>query len=125
VKTTLVSAGRYKVEGSPFAPLDEEARMEMQKRVDSLHSDFVIDVAKHRSKMQLTVREQFGEGRLVTARDAKARGMIDGIKSFDEVLSEAGTNSGELARSARVAYLLESERSDRVRALENYRLRNN
>jgi signal peptide peptidase SppA len=35
VNTTLIHAGKYKVEGSPFAPLSDEAKAYMQTRIES------------------------------------------------------------------------------------------
>jgi hypothetical protein len=34
IQPTPISAGKYKVEGNPYAPLDEEAQGFMQSRVD-------------------------------------------------------------------------------------------
>jgi len=87
IKTTLVSAGKYKVEGNPWSPLDDEARAEMQRGVDVYYEKFVVGVAKNRGVKTVDVREGFGEGRLVMADAAKAEGMVDGIATLEEVLS--------------------------------------
>jgi len=86
IKTTLVSAGRYKTEGHPYGPLDEEARGEMQRRVDAFYDDFIQAVARNRGVRVPAVRNGFGLGRVVNAREAEAEGMVDGIMSLDEVL---------------------------------------
>lgn len=94
VKTTLISAGKYKVEANPFEPLSEEARAAIQARVDDAYRMFVHDVAKGRGVPVDTVRSGFGEGRVVVAREAVSEGMVDGIATLDEVVARAARPGG-------------------------------
>jgi signal peptide peptidase SppA len=87
VKTTLVASSTYKAEGSPFAPLDDEAKAEMQSKVDYYHSAFVNDVAKGRGVSVARVNADFGQGRMVTAKDAAGRGMADRVQSMQQLLT--------------------------------------
>jgi signal peptide peptidase SppA len=87
VKTTLIHAGRYKVEGSPYGPLEDDAKAHMQARIDAYYGAFTRAVAKHRGTDVETVRSRMGEGRTYGASDAKAAGMVDDIATFDQVLS--------------------------------------
>lgn len=87
-KTTMVSAGRYKTEGHPFAPLDDPARAAMQKTVNDYYDSFVSEVAKGRMASQSVVRGGYGEGRTLTANGAKAAGMVDKIGTLDEVIGK-------------------------------------
>ena len=87
IRTTIVSAGKYKAEGNPFEPLDAEALSAMQSMVDSYYADFVAAVAKGRSTTVDIVRSGFGEGRLLRAKDAIKAGMADRIASLDEVIA--------------------------------------
>lgn len=87
VKTTLVSAGKFKVETSPFGPLTDEAREAIQKRVDEFYGMFVRDVAKGRGVAVDTVRGGFGEGRMVTAKAAVEAGMADRVGTLEETLA--------------------------------------
>ena len=86
-KTTLIAAGKFKVEGNPFEPLSEEARDAIQARVDDYYSMLVSDVAKARGVKVSDVRGGFGQGRMVGARDAVAQGMADRIDTFDNTLT--------------------------------------
>ena len=99
VSTTLISAGKFKVENSPFAPLSEEARAAIQGRVDAFYVMFVADVAAGRGVTEAAVRDGFGQGRVVTAKDALAAGMVDRVGTFDETLR--GLIRGKAARSSR------------------------
>ena len=87
VKTTLVSAGRYKTEGNPYEPLTEEARAHVQSRVDDYYEMFVQAVARNRGVSASDVRGGFGEGRTVGAREAKRLGMVDRVESLDDALA--------------------------------------
>ena len=87
VKTTLVSAGKFKVEGNPYVPLDPEAQAFMQSRVDDYYNAFVQAVAVGRGVTVDDVRNGMGEGRVLGADAALAQRMVDGIASFDDVLA--------------------------------------
>jgi signal peptide peptidase SppA len=88
VKTTLVSAGKYKTESSPFEPLTDEAKAAIQQRVDDSYQQFTLDVAKGRRVAVETVRNGFGEGRVLPAKAALREGLVDRIATFDTVISE-------------------------------------
>ncbi len=87
VKTTLISAGKYKVEGNPYSALDEEAQAFMQSRVDDYYAAFTKAVAKGRGVPISQVREGMGLGRVLGADAAVQQSMVDGVATFDEVLS--------------------------------------
>jgi len=86
IKVSLVSAGKYKVEGNPFEPLGEVAREEIQRSVDMHYEAFLKSVARGRNTTPATVRDTFGQGRMVEAPRAKDLGMIDAIHTLGEVL---------------------------------------
>jgi signal peptide peptidase SppA len=97
VKTTLIAAGKYKAEANPFAPLTDEARAALQRRVDEAYSRFVTAVARGRGISERAVRDGYGQGRLLPARDALAAGMVDDIATIDEVITDLATTSGARA----------------------------
>jgi len=86
IDVTLISAGKYKVEGNPFQALTEEAKAVMQAEVDAAYAQFVKDVARGRGVSPADVRNGYGEGRALTAKDAKAAGLIDKIATMDETI---------------------------------------
>lgn len=88
VKTTLVTAGKYKAEASEYGPLSEEARAQMQARVDSYYGMFLRDVANGRGVPVSTVRDSYGQGRVATAEEAIRAGMADRIATLDQVLAK-------------------------------------
>ena len=100
VKTTLISAGKFKVEGNPYAPLDEEAQGFMQSRVDDYYAAFTKAVAKGRGVPITEVRDGMGQGRVLGADAALAQNMVDGIASFDQVLSKMHKDAASSAKSS-------------------------
>ena len=88
VKPTLISAGKFKVEGNPYVPLEEQAQAFMQSRVDDYYNAFVEAVAVGRGVSISDVRDGMGEGRVLGADAALAMNMVDGISTFDEVLAK-------------------------------------
>lgn len=92
VRHTVISAGKYKSEGSPYGPLSEDTLAWAQGQVNTVYQDFLADVAKGRNVPVSKVKSDFGEGRMLLAKDALAVGMIDRIDTLDGVLRQ------ELAR---------------------------
>lgn len=92
VKTTFIKAGKYKTEGNPFEPLSDEARDHIQSLVDESYAMFVGDVSKGRSRdgAQVTpakVKADYGEGRVLSAKDARAAGMVDRVETYAQAVA--------------------------------------
>lgn len=98
IETTLISAGKFKVEGNPFEPLSEEAKAFTQSRVDDYYSEFIKAVAAGRNTTSALVKSNMGQGRMFGAKEAMAANMIDGIMTFDTLL-EKMTKSNKPQRS--------------------------
>jgi capsid assembly protease len=94
VNTTLVSAGKYKVEGNPYGPLSDEARAHMQGRIDNYYGAFTRAVARGRNTNVATVRDGMGQGRVFGAQDAKAANMVDGVMTLDDVIRQTARAVG-------------------------------
>ncbi len=109
VKPTLISAGKFKVEGNPYVPLDLEALSFMQSRVDDYYNAFAKAVAKGRGLTVNDVREGMGEGRVLGADAALAAKMVDGVATFDEVLAK-------MQKTARSAQPVGASRLKQARA---------
>jgi signal peptide peptidase SppA len=87
VKVSLISRGKYKTEGNPYEPLGEEAKASIQSGVDEFYNMFVEAVARNRGVTAATVRNGFGEGRVVNAEQALSLGMADRIGTLEETVS--------------------------------------
>lgn len=100
VNPTYISAGKYKVEGHPDAPLDGEAMQAIQSSVDSYYASFTEAVARNRGTTTRDVRSGFGEGRVVRAKQASEQGMADGVKTLEAVIGELVRGSSKPRRTA-------------------------
>lgn len=87
INTTVIKAGKHKGEGNPFEPLSDETKAYLQKNVDDYYAMFAGDIARNRGTSKADVVANYGEGRILTAKDALAAKMIDGIKTLEEVVS--------------------------------------
>ena len=92
VKPTLISAGKFKVEGNPYVPLDKQAQAFMQSRVDDYYNAFIQAVSIGRNVPIKDVQTGMGEGRILGAQAALAQNMVDGVATFDEVLAKMQAN---------------------------------
>lgn len=100
VKRTYVHAGKYKVEGNDSGPLEGEALAYTQSMVDAFYSSFVRAVARGRGVSVETARSaEFGQGRMVMAKDAVARGMANRIGTLDQVIAEQSKPSARRSNS--------------------------
>lgn len=109
IKRTLISAGKFKVDGNPYEPLPDEVRDRMQSRVDAAYDMFVRDVARNRNVSLAAVRDGFGQGDTVDAAPAVAEGMADRVGTMEETLQRFGAS--QFAPPAkRRAFAVERER---------------
>lgn len=117
VKTTLISAGKFKTEGNPFEPLSDEARAAIQGTVDEYYGMFVAAVAKGRKVAEAKVRGGFGEGRMVLAADAKAEGMADRVGTLEDAISRAADLASGRGRGTRAEGGAPAQTTDGLDAL--------
>lgn len=103
IRTTLISAGKYKDEGNPFEALGDEARAHIQSQVDEFYGMFVKAVARGRGTTAKAVRSGFGQGRVFGITDAQAEGMVDGVASLEEVVKKAMRASRRQSNAAAAA----------------------
>jgi signal peptide peptidase SppA len=95
VKVSLITAGKYKGEGSPFEPLSEDTRGYLQSRVNDYYRSFVAAVARGRGTTAEAVRDGYGQGRMMGAKQAVQAGMADRVATLDRVIGELATGKWE------------------------------
>lgn len=101
VKVTHITGGKYKSEGSMHEPLSEEGRAYLQEFVNTFYAQFKLDVAMGRHISTYQVESDFGQGRILHARDAVMVGMADEVGTFEQVIVglTKGRTSGFGSRS--------------------------
>lgn len=87
VNITLLASDENKTAGNPFEPLSEAARADIQAKIDDMAGTFRADVARGRGITAKQVKDTYGEGRLLTPKEARAVGMIDRIETFDALVA--------------------------------------
>lgn len=100
VKVTLVSSTPEKTAGNQFEPLGDLGTGQIRDVVMGYYKEFVRAVADGRRVSQQTVREDFGRGGVVLAKEAVAKGMADKVATLDEVLGRYGLHSSDLTAMA-------------------------
>lgn len=98
---TVISAGKYKVEGHPWGPLEDEARAQWQSEVDDYYGQFCADVAKGRHATPGDVRAGYGEGRCLHARQAVSARIADRVETLSDAVRRVGSHAGRAALDRR------------------------
>lgn len=102
IKRTYIAAGKYKVDGNETEPLSDSALEHMQSIVDAAYSRFIGDISRGRGVSKDDVKTKYGQGRILTADDALAAGMVDKIGTLEETIARLmGAQKG--TRAARAA----------------------
>lgn len=94
IKTTIVSAGKYKTEGNPFEKPSEEYLAMRKADAEVVLGQFVQTVARGFGVSASEVRNGFGEGRALSAVDAKKAGMVHRIASVEDTIARLSSHQG-------------------------------
>jgi len=88
VKTTEITAGKFKRIVSNYEPLSKDGREVIQEQIDLLYTAFVSDVAKYRNASINDVLEKMADGRVFIGRQAIDQGLVDGVsQSLDDFIT--------------------------------------
>lgn len=89
VKTTEITAGKYKRIASQYGPLTPEGRATMQDQVDQTYSVFVNAVARNRGVSAEAVLQDMADGRVFIGQQAIDAGLVDGVSTLDALIARA------------------------------------
>ncbi len=87
VKTHVIRAGDFKGAGTMGTEITEAQLGEFQRVVNQINDFFLSGVARGRGLNQKRVKE-LADGRVQMAADAKDLGLIDGVQTLDQTLSQ-------------------------------------
>lgn len=102
IKTTEITAGKFKRAASQYAALTESGKQSIQDQVDYLYSVFVQAVADNRGVSTDTVLQDMADGRIFIGQQAIDAGLVDGVSTLDALiakLSQQGAGAMVSARS--------------------------
>lgn len=100
IKVSEIVAGRYKRISSQHGPLTAEGKDTLQTQVDYTYGLFLAAVAQHRGATVQRVMSDMADGRIFIGEQARQAGLIDGIKSLDQLLSEVSSGAVNVPRRA-------------------------
>lgn len=83
IKTVTITSGKNKAMGSSVEPLTKQQKEIFQGLVDESYDQFV-EVVKDGRKMKDSKVRKLADGRIYTAKQAKANGLIDQIGTLEE-----------------------------------------
>lgn len=86
VKTTYLTAGKYKALGNPSEPLSENARSEFQGWLDQLYTEFVETVALYRD-VESEKALAMADGRVFIGERAVGVGLADEVGSVQSAIA--------------------------------------
>jgi protease-4 len=93
VAPLAIKSGGLKDAGSPFRPLTDEERAVFQKMIDEMFARFVGLIVESRKIPEAQVR-QFADGRIYTAEQARALGLVDRLGYLDDAVQMAKDAAG-------------------------------
>ncbi|HVO84709.1 MAG TPA: signal peptide peptidase SppA [Syntrophobacteria bacterium] len=84
----VVKSGAFKDVGNPGRAMTPEEREYLQKLLDSVHQQFIRDVARGRRMPEEKVRE-IADGRIFTGEQAKEMGLVDELGGLNDAVDAA------------------------------------
>ncbi|MGM0452363.1 MAG: signal peptide peptidase SppA [Thermodesulfobacteriota bacterium] len=88
-----IKSGKYKNLGSPVREMTEKEETILQAFVDTVHQQFVKDVADGRGLEKAAVAEM-ADGRILSGERAKAMGLVDRFGNLGDAVDWAGKKGG-------------------------------
>lgn len=119
IKVTEVTAGEYKGLGSPYAELSDEDKKLLTADANFVYTRFVEAVARNRGLSTKDVLKS-ANGLTFFGSDAKAKGLIDGIATQQEVI--AMTTAAQQAQSAEAEAAKKKETEEAEKTAQAARL---
>lgn len=101
VKTTEITAGKFKRAASQFGALTETGKQTIQDQVDTIYSVFVQAVATNRGVSVDTVLENMADGRVFIGQQAIDAGLVDGVSTLDALIAKLSQQGAGAMVSAR------------------------
>jgi signal peptide peptidase SppA len=88
-KYTPIYVGQRKNDGNPHEPLTTNARKIIQADIDAIYDIFIKTVARNRGISEESLKEM--ESGIYNTKDAINLGLIDGVKTFEEVVERTAS----------------------------------
>ncbi len=114
VEYQTFTTGAFKDAGSPFRPMTETERAQIASVTQDLFEGFLDVVERGRPRLARAEIERLADGRIYSARQALAAGLIDAIGELDEAVAAAKSAAGVAGESRLVVYRRPGERAENL-----------
>ncbi len=94
VANQTLTSGSYKDAGSFLRPMEEAERAQLQSVIDDLYSRFVDVVNEGRSELSAERIRELADGRIYSAPQALAAGLVDGISPLEDTIAALAKHLG-------------------------------
>lgn len=88
VGVTVVRAGEYKALANSVEPLSDKAKTQLQNQLNAAYGVFLEHVADCRKTTVNLCDANMAQGREFFGKEALAAGLVDGIETFDSMMSK-------------------------------------
>jgi protease IV len=102
-KSEVIKSGKLKDIGSPDRELSPDERQMLQGVIDSVHRQFVADVAASRNLPEEQVAE-LADGRIFSGETARELGLIDELGNFTDAVKLAAALGGLKTETPHLVY---------------------
>jgi protease-4 len=103
IENQTLTSGPYKDAGSPLRRMTDGEREQLTAILDSLHARFIDVVREGRPDLTVDQVQALADGRIFSARQAEANGLVDVIGDLPGAVELAEEQAG-IDRSRVVAY---------------------
>ncbi len=93
IRANVIKSGKYKDIGSPLRNMTAEERQILQELIDDIYFQFVRAVEEGRQMNEKEVLE-LADGRILTGRQAKEKGLVDELGNFQDAVDLASKLAG-------------------------------
>ncbi len=97
VEATVIKSGAHKDLASPFRAMGQEERQILQRVMDDVHDQFIQAVSDGRGLEKAAV-VAMADGQVFTGRQAKEKGLVDELGSFEDAIKLTGELAGIVGR---------------------------
>lgn len=132
IKTTEITAGKYKRIASQYAPLSESGREYIQEILDHIYSNFVQDVASNRGVSVDTALEDMADGRIFLGQKTINAGLVDGVSTLNELINNLAAGVAGKSKAVKTVGVTErletrkgsEQMSEKIEVTKDYILTN-
>jgi protease IV len=94
VEDQTITSGAFKDTGSILRRMRPDERVQLQSVIDDMYARFLEVVGKGRPALDAATVKRLADGRVYSAKQAQAAGLVDGIAYLPEAIVELAQRAG-------------------------------